>query len=86
MVNIIIISRISYLCLSGTLAEEKAQDDVGLVPVRGAFFPSISFAGTQVKGPHISYMTLKVPKIRKTAEIANRVDPDHDLHCFPSNL
>jgi hypothetical protein len=37
-----------FLC-SGALAEEGAQDDVGLAPEKAAFFPSLSFLGTQVR-------------------------------------
>ena len=32
----------------GILAEENAQDDPGLVPVRASFFPSLTFLGVQV--------------------------------------
>ncbi|XP_053403091.1 uncharacterized protein LOC123554408 [Mercenaria mercenaria] len=35
------------MCLTCALAEEAAQDDVGLAPEKAAFFPSISFLGTQ---------------------------------------
>ena len=44
------------LDILGILAEENAQDDPGLVPVRAAFFPSLTFLGVQVFIIYESFM------------------------------
>lgn len=41
------VERQDFVFQQGALAEEGAQDDVGLAPEKAVFFPSLSFLGTQ---------------------------------------